>query len=99
MKIGGAVGVEVEDLGGIGREREAMLPGPDADLGAAALQDGDVERIDAHLLEDLRARMRRAPADPKKEELRWRWVGLAHEALQGPVSPANDAGSECRAAG
>ena len=40
------LGVEVEDLGRVGREEEPVLDGPLPHLVATALQDGDVERVD-----------------------------------------------------
>ena len=50
-----ALGVEVEHLGRVGREAEAVLLRPGGDVGAAALEDGDVERVDARLQHDLGA--------------------------------------------
>ena len=44
-----ALGVEVEDLGRVGREAEAVVRGPGADVSRAALQDGDVEGVDLDL--------------------------------------------------
>ena len=44
-----AAGVEVEDLGRVGREPEAVVLGPGADVGGAALEDGDVEGVDPDL--------------------------------------------------
>jgi hypothetical protein len=41
-----AVRVEVEDLGRIRRQAEAVRGGPLADGRAAAPEDGDVERVD-----------------------------------------------------
>ena len=48
-----AGGVEVEDLGRVGREPEAVVGRPLADLGRAAAQDGHVEGVDADLHELL----------------------------------------------
>src|SRR3989442_16044111 len=46
--------VEVEYLRRGRRKAEAVFGGPAADLGAAALADGGVERVDTHLEDDLR---------------------------------------------
>ena len=43
------LGIEVEDLGGVGREAEAMGLGPRPDVVAAALEDGDVQGVDPRL--------------------------------------------------
>ena len=50
---GAARGVEVEYLGRVGREEEAVLQRPLADLVAAAGEDRDVERVDLRLEDDL----------------------------------------------
>ena len=51
-----ALGVEVEHLGRVGRQPEAVRLGPRADVVAAALEDRDVERVDPRLEEDLERR-------------------------------------------
>ena len=56
-----AARVEVEHLGRVGREQEAVVDRPLADRVAAALQDGDVERVDLRLEEHL-ARVARLAA-------------------------------------
>ena len=48
-----AAAVEVEHLGRVGREEEAVVARPLADLVAAALQHGDVEGVDLRLEEHL----------------------------------------------
>ena len=48
-----AVGVEVEDLGCVRREQEAVLERPLPDLVTAALEHGDVEGVDLRLQHDL----------------------------------------------
>ena len=50
--------VELEDLGRVRREAEAVVLGPDADLVGAAAQDRDVERVDRDFHEDLGRRRR-----------------------------------------
>ena len=52
---GAALGVEVEDLGGVRGEEEPVVDGPLPDLVAAALEHRDVERVDLRLVEDLGA--------------------------------------------
>ena len=51
-----ALRVEVEDLGRIRREAETMVGRPRADFLGAALQDGQVERIDRDFHQDLGTR-------------------------------------------
>ena len=48
-----ALGVEVEHFGGVRREAEPVLCGPGRHVRPAALKDGDVESVDAHLLQHL----------------------------------------------
>jgi hypothetical protein len=48
-----AVRVEVEQLGGVVGDREALLLGPGRHLAAAAPHDGHVEGVDLDVLEDL----------------------------------------------
>ena len=50
---GAALAVKVEHLRRVRREAEAVLLGPDRDVGPAALEHGDVERVDAHFLQHL----------------------------------------------
>ena len=52
---GAALGVEVEDLGRVRGEEEAVLDGPLPHLVAAALEDGDVEGVDLGLEDDVDA--------------------------------------------
>src|SRR5207244_10898177 len=78
--------VEGARLRRVRRPAEAVLGGPAAHLGAAALQDGDVKRVDAHLEQDLRARCGERAA----EEYRRRRIGLADEPLEGPIAAALD---------
>ena len=63
-----ARGVELEDLGRVGREAEAVVLRPDADLVGAAAQDRDVERVDRDFHQDLGACRRDAAAEqnPKR---------------------------------
>ena len=92
-----ARGVEVEDLGRVGREPEAVVRGPRADLVGAALEDGDVERVDPDLHEDLGAVARPRPpaASARRSGLR---LGLADEALERPVAALLDARRDARGA-
>ena len=91
MKIGRALGVEVEDLGRVGREAEAVVLGPQPDLVAAAAEDRDVERVDGRLEQDLGLgrRRRRQPSREEKRPLR-HGIGLADESLERPVAAALD---------
>jgi len=71
-----ALRVEVEDLGRVRRQAETVLLGPKADLVGAALEDGDIERVDADL-EDLLGRSRS------------RGGGYCRAVTQGMVSTAS----------
>ena len=92
--------VEVEHLGGVGREPEAVLGRPGADRRRAAAQDGHVERVDADLHQLLggagrgaRAqRGRRTPAAGSVSWIsRWRVQSPPFSTLDGiPGSGVND---------
>ena len=90
-EVGRAAGVELERVGRVVGEREALLGGPVGDRPAAALQDRDVERVDADLLEDLRRR-RPSGAAALRRRLGHRGRDLLLEALQRPVPAALDLG-------
>src|SRR5437867_5659616 len=77
--------VEVEDLGGIRWETEAVLGGPASDRLAAAAEDRDVERVDLHLHQDHRVRCRRRERDGAADR-ELRDLRLADEALERPVA-------------
>jgi hypothetical protein len=62
-----ACGVEVEDLGSVRGETEAVLRGPASDGLAAALEDGDVERVDLDLHQHLRV-LARARSGRRREQ-------------------------------
>ena len=81
------IGVEVEDLGRIGREAESVFRRPLADLGRAALEDRDVQGVDADLHDHLGAG---SCAQRSVEEHGLR-VRLADEPLEGPVAALLDA--------
>ena len=87
--------VEVEDFGRGRGETEAVVSGPAPDFGAAALEDGDVERVDAHLEDDLSIGRKGRPHGAEEDRLLGR-RGLTDQALQGPVPAlfdgARDAG-------
>ena len=95
-----ALGVEVEHLGRVGGEEEAVLDGPRPHLVAAALEDGDVEGVDLRLEDHLGARRRvvgaapaaRSPSSSGRRD-------LLGQALQGPVAAALHRRSGRRAAG
>ncbi len=81
------LGVEIEHLGRIRRQPEAVVLGPAADLVGTAAQDGDVERVDADLHQHLC--LVAGGAGGEDRGLRDR-LGLADEALEGPVAALLD---------
>ena len=87
---GAAGAVELEHLGRVVREREAVLLGPGGDVRAAALEDGDVERVDAGLEDDLDVTGAPDGIELGARRLRDR-VGLEEQALEGPVAALLDA--------
>ena len=92
-----ASGVEVEHFGRVRRQLETVLLRPAADLGAVALQHGDVKGVDLRRKEHLR---RGWSGGGRSGRLRQSEIahgfGLAHQSLQGPVAAAFDL---CRYAG
>ena len=80
-----ALGVEVEHLGRVGRQAEAVLLGPDGHVGAAALEDGDVERIDPR----LRARLRRPPSRARSPRRRRARTAAAAGPSRAPGAAAS----------
>ena len=87
-------GVEVEDLGGVGREQEAVLLGPAADLVASALEDRDLEGVDLRLEDDLGAAVARGAGGAQREGFAGGRRDLTLEALQRPVPAPLDAGGD-----
>ena len=84
--------VELEHLGRIRREAEAVVLGPDADLVGAAAQDRDVERVDRDFHEDLGAVTRgRGATRARRGRTRGPGVGLDAEPLERPVAALLDA--------
>ena len=86
-----ALGVEVEHFRRVGREAEAVLVGPVGHVRAAALEHGQVERVDARFQHHLDAR-RRAPALGAAAASGARRRRFADQSLQGPGAAALDAG-------
>ena len=84
-----ARGVEVEDLGRVRREPEPVLRSPMPDRHRAAAQDGDVEGVDADLHELLGRTGRGGGEQPIGG--RDGRIGLADQALEGPVAALLDA--------
>ena len=83
----GALGVELEDFGGVRRESEAVIRSPLADIRRAALEHRDVEGIDADRHEDLRA----GGLEPDRVQRRGdRRIRLADQPLEGPVAALLD---------
>ena len=87
------VGIEIEDLRRVGRQPEAVILGPQADLVAAAAQDRDVERVD-RLQDHLGFTGRLAPGGGIREEGHRRRIGLLHETLERPVTAAHHVGRD-----
>jgi hypothetical protein len=90
----GSASVEVEHLGGVGRQQEPVLDRPLADRVAATPQHGDVERVDLGFEENLGvARAQRCAGRLERSVV----VGhrdLLLQALQGPVAAALDLGGD-----
>ncbi len=85
-----ALRIEIEDLGRIRREAEAMIRGPGADLRGATFEHRDVEGIDLDLHQDLGAA--RGGRGGKPCEVRLRdGIRLTDESLEGPVTALLDA--------
>ena len=72
-----------------------MIGRPCADIVSAAAQHGDVESVDADLEDYLGAGGLRRSSILRKGSEVWR-IGLAHEALEGPVAAALDGGRHAR---
>ena len=68
-----------------------MVLGPRADVGRAALEDGDVERVDLDLHELLGADAAGAAAATRRRRTRWTGLGLADQPLERPVAALHDA--------
>src|SRR5204862_4077383 len=79
-----ALGVEVEDLGRVGRQAEPVRGCPLAHGRAAALEDRDVERVDLRLEEDLDRITRRGAERGRSRDQAFDRLGLADEPLEGP---------------
>ena len=87
-----AAAVEVEHRRRVGRQQEPVVDGPLADLGAAALQDGDVERVDLRL-DRITCRARSPPPAWPRRRRTSASLGrrdLALEPLQRPAAAALD---------
>ena len=88
-----AGGVEVEHLGGVDRQPEAVLAGPVADGPAAAAEHGDVEGVDPGR-EQLLGRLAAVGGERgRPQRLRLR-LGLADQPLQGPLAALADVGRD-----
>jgi hypothetical protein len=90
-----ALRVEVEDLGGVRREEEAVFARPVPDRRPAALEHDDVERIDLGLQDHLRPILRRAGGRRERERLGLR-LRLLHQTLERPVAAADHLGRHAR---
>ncbi len=81
-----ALGVEVEHLGRVRRQEEAVLAGPVPDRGPATLQHDDVERIDLGLQDHLSPVLRRTGRGGRERERLGLWLGFLHQTLERPVT-------------
>ena len=89
-----AVAVEVEHLGGIRREEEAVVAGPAADLVAAALEHRDVEGVDLLLEDHLGAIGVERRSGGLERALGGGRGDLLGQALERPVAAAHHVGGD-----
>ncbi len=92
-----ALGVEVEDLGRIGGQAEAVVLGPQPNLVAATAEDRDIERVDRRLEQDLGlAACSHRPRLANSARSRVRRIGFENQPLERPVATTLDLARDVR---